>query len=210
MLPKVAPALGRIAPKIVVGYSDASALLGWLTSRHGWVTFHGPMVASDLPELGAADARSLVRTLRGDPPPALRVRGVLHTGSGEGRLVGGCLSVVVALLGTPYALDLRGAVLFLEDVAEPPYRLDRMLTQLLQSGALRGVRAVVFGEMARCGTPGAVKRVLAEQTASLRVPVLFGAPSGHGRGKRTLPFGIRVRVDGTRRTVEFLERCTAT
>jgi muramoyltetrapeptide carboxypeptidase len=117
---------------------------------------------------------------------------------------------VAALLGTPYALDLRGAVVFLEDVAEPPYRLDRMLTQLLQAGALNRVRGVVFGEMARCGTPRAVKRVLAERTAALGVPVLFGAPSGHGRGKRTLPFGIRVRVDGTRQSMEFLDRCAAT
>ena len=193
LLPRIERVLARSAPKIVVGYSDATAILAVLTGRQHWVTFHGPMVATDLAELGNGDRRALRDLLAGRPPRPIRLGTVLRAGTSEGRLVGGCLSILVSLLGTPYALDPQDGILFLEDHQEKPYRLDRMLTQLRQSGTLANVKGLVFGQMPGCGSAREVRRVIAEVTAGLRVPIVIGLPSGHGRGKKTLPLGARVR-----------------
>jgi muramoyltetrapeptide carboxypeptidase len=120
-------------------------------------------------------------------------------------LVGGSLSVIVSMLGTPWALETRGRLLFLEDVNEKPYRIDRMLTQLRQAGALDGIAGVVFGEMAGC-TAGenervTVRDVIGEAFAGAPYPVAFGLPSGHGAGTLTLPFGVRARLAGERLTL---------
>jgi muramoyltetrapeptide carboxypeptidase len=205
LLPLVARDLVRTQPKILVGYSDATSLLAFATGKLGWVTFHGPMVATDLPDLRPRDRACLVGTLNGGSSKALRLGTTLRRGVAEGRLFGGCLSILVSLLGTPYAVDLAGRILFLEDVNEEPYSLDRMLTQLRQTGELGRARGIVFGEMAHCGRRRDLLAVLRERTADLGVPVAFGAPSGHGRGKRTIPLGARVRLDATRRILQPLE-----
>ncbi|MGH7899048.1 MAG: S66 peptidase family protein [Candidatus Binatia bacterium] len=205
LLPLIERDLVAADPKILVGYSDTTALLAFVTGKLGWVTFHGPMVATDLPTLSAKDRRALTRALRGALPQPIAFRSVIRPGVAEGRLIGGCLSVLVSLLGTPYAADFAGRIVFLEDVNEEPYKLDRMLTQLRQAGALRKVRGIVFGEMAACGARSEVLRVLAERTRDLGVPVGFGLPSGHGRGKHTLPLGVRARLDTNRRRLEILE-----
>jgi muramoyltetrapeptide carboxypeptidase len=118
---------------------------------------------------------------------------VLRAGVATGTLVGGCLSLLAATVGTPYALRAAGAILFIEDVGEPSYRIDRMLTQLHQAGTFEGVRGVVFGAMTRCGPTGDVDGlapVLEELAARLDVPVGAGVPSGHGRPNLTLPLGM--------------------
>jgi muramoyltetrapeptide carboxypeptidase len=205
LLPIVERDLARAEPKIMIGYSDATSLLSFATGELGWVTFHGPMIATDLAKLSATDRASLLDTLSGRVAKPIRLRTTLRRGVAEGTIVGGCLAILVSLLGTPYAVDLRDRIVFLEDVNEEPYSLDRMLTQLRQTGQLARARGIVFGEMHNCGTAAKLLGVLRERTADLGVPVAFGLPSGHGRGKRTLPLGVRVRLDASRRTLEVLE-----
>jgi len=118
---------------------------------------------------------------------------VVRPGVAAGMLIGGCLSLLAATAGTPYALRGEGAILFIEDIGEPSYRIDRMLTQLHQTGAFEGVRGVVFGAMTCCGPGGGAEGllpVLSEFADRLRVPVGVGLPSGHGRPNLTLPFGV--------------------
>ncbi len=207
ILPKLSDALADAAPKIVVGYSDATSLLTLLTGKLGWATFHGPMVASDFGsgKIRRADRASFLAALSGDAPQTLPLRATIRGGTAEARLLGGCLSILVTLIGTPYQVDLAGSILFLEDVNEEPYQLDRMLTHLRLAGALDGVRGIAFGEMASCGSRRELLGVLADRTRDLGVPVAFGLPSGHGLGRRTLPLGVRARLDATRRRLEILE-----
>jgi muramoyltetrapeptide carboxypeptidase len=205
LLPLVEHDLRRAPPKILVGYSDATSLLAFATGKLGWVTFHGPMVATDLPDLRPNDRTSLLGTLSGSSSEGVRLGATLRKGVAEGRLFGGCLSILVSLLGTPYAVDLSDRILFLEDVNEEPYSLDRMLTQLRQTGELGRARGIVFAEMANCGRRRDLLAVLRERTADLGIPVAFGAPSGHGRGKRTVPLGARARLDATRKLLQPLE-----
>lgn len=209
VLPFVERDLARARPKIVLGYSDATALLDFLTCARGWITFHGPMVANDFASLAAGDLRALRATLGGERRPSFPVRSVLRPGRAEGRLFGGNLATIASLLGTPYGLDsprlrLRGGILFLEDRNEKPYRIDRMLTQLRLTGLFDHLKAIVFGEMTDCGGARELRRVIRDVTSGYRFPVAMGLPSGHGRGKRTVPLGVRARIDTARRVVEIL------
>jgi muramoyltetrapeptide carboxypeptidase len=198
-------------PKIFVGYSDVSPLLIGLVQRGGLVAFHGPMVAADFgsaaeecdgrpdngarvePGLDDRSRRQLLDIVGDGLGVEVEVPTVVRPGSASGVLIGGCLSLLAAMVGTPYALRGEGAILFIEDIAEPSYRIDRMLTQLHQAGAFEGVRGVVFGAMTRCGPGGGAEGllpVLAECADRLKVPVGAGLPSGHGRPNLTLPFGV--------------------
>jgi muramoyltetrapeptide carboxypeptidase len=204
LLPLIDPALPRACPKIFVGHSDLTFLLNDFVQRAELVTFHGPMVAGLHQRADAAAA--LLAMLSGDRvgwhQPA---QVVVQPGMAEGLLVGGSLSVIVSMLGTAWALETRDRLLFLEDVNEKPYRIDRMLTQLRQAGVLDGVAGVIFGEMAGC-TAGenervTVRDVIAEAFAGAAYPVAFGLPSGHGVGTLTLPLGVRARLAGERLTL---------
>ena len=205
ILPLVERALRRARPKILVGYSDTTALLAFASGQLGWATFHGPMISSDFPSIRRGDLRSFARALGGETIAPFALTRTYRRGVAEGRLVGGCLSILVSLLGTPYFPKLDGGLLFLEDVNEQPYQLDRMLTHLRLAGVLACVRGIVFAVMQGCGEPRAMHAVLAERTADLGVPVAYGLASGHGRGKRTVPFGVRARLDAGRRRLEILE-----
>jgi muramoyltetrapeptide carboxypeptidase len=206
LLPYLDGALGTLEPKIVVGYSDTTALLAWLTGRYHWVTFHGPMVATDLPNLPATDARALREVLEGRSLPVFRLGRPVVSGRAEGRLLGGNLSTLVSLLGTPYALEIPpGAILFVEDRNERPYRIDRMLTQLRLAGVLERIGGLVLGEMPECGDGRELRRILRDLAQDRSFPVVGGLRSGHGRGKRTLPLGACVRLDTDRRVLEVAE-----
>ena len=200
LLPHLDVELARRQPKVLVGYSDVTFLLTQLVQRAGLVAFHGPMVA-DL-ATNSTGAEALLRLLSGDRTGwNLRAREIVQPGTGEGVIVGGCLSILVAGLGTPYAVETKGRLLFLEDVNEKPYRIDRMLTQLRQAGKLDGVAGVLFGDMTGCGHAGdavTVRDVIREAFASARYPVVFGLPTGHGGGTATLPLGVRARLAGER------------
>lgn len=202
LLAGLSPERIRRDPKIVLGSSDVTALLGFLGARADLVSFHGPMVAQQIAR-GAYDAAQLVRLL-GSPEPAGRLPShgaeLLHEGSAEGRLVGGCLSMLVALVGTPFLPSFDGGILFVEDTQVKPYQIDRMLLQLELAGLLDGVRGLVFGQMPGCQQHEAqgytLKDMLRDWTARLRLPVLFGFPSGHTETDGlTLPLGVRARLD---------------
>ena len=136
-----------------------------------------------------------------------------NDGHAEGRLVGGCLSVLVTTLGTPYEIDTRGSVLFLEDVGEKPYRIDRMLTQLRHAGKLDQVAGVVLGPMQDCdGGHGEqwLSEIVLEAVGRSEVPVAFGLDAGHGSGNVVLPLGCHVRLDRAGGGLELLEEPFAT
>lgn len=198
LLSLVDPAWARTAPKAVVGHSDLTFLLNDLVQRSGLVAFHGPMVSwfEERPEATAG----LLALLRGEDAPEIQCGEVWREGRAEGALVGGCLSIVAALLGTPYQIETRGRILFLEDVNEPPYRVDRMLTQLAHAGVFDEVAAVAFGEMPNCfdGEDACLADLAVAAVGDRRIPLVAGLPSGHGRGLVTLPLGVRVRLDGDR------------
>jgi muramoyltetrapeptide carboxypeptidase len=204
LLPLLDPADMRRTPKAFIGYSDNTSLLSWLTGQCGITAFHGPMLDGRLAKGEAKyDRDTFMRVLtRAEPAGRIshpRVE-TLRPGEAQGLLVGGTLTNLLASLATPYAFDPpAGHILFIDEVAERPYRIDRMLTQLRLSGLLSRASAVVFGELPRCdepaeGGPG-VKSVVADLLADFPGPVLFGLPSGHTDGAcLTLPFGVRVRL----------------
>lgn len=193
------PVMAAVEPRLLVGYSDVTALHRTVGTRLGLASLHGPGVAA-LGELSDS-ARD-------------RLRGVVLDGGATelpgrwlvpaqapvaGPLVGGNLAILAGSIGTPEIGSARGSVALLEDVNEPPYKVDRLLTQLLRSGWLRGVRAVVCGDFTGCGEPAVVEAVLRDRLEDLGVPVLVGLPIGHGEENAPVLLGARaeVRVDGT-------------
>jgi len=209
VLPLLDPSLLTAHPKLVWGYSDISPLLGFLVERCGMVAVHGPMVASDLSRGINQRASERMLALLGSPAMPWRepVPDIIAPGVASGRLTGGCLSSLVALLGTPYALETEGAVVFLEDVAERPYRIDRMLTQLRLAGKLEGVAAVILGAFADCdgreeGDKAAI--VLHDFFRGAPYPVVAGFPAGHLSENLPLTFGVPTRVDAHEGYVEVL------
>jgi muramoyltetrapeptide carboxypeptidase len=203
LLPLLNPGVFTAAAKAFIGYSDNTSLLTWLNQVCGVVAFHGPMLEGRFAKGESAyDRDTFTRCLcRAEPAGAITHPGleVIKPGEASGILVGGTLTKLTASLGTPYAFDPpRGCVLFLDDVAERPYRLDRMVTQLRLAGVLAGVSAIVFGVMPGCDEPGGgptARDVVVELLEDFAGPVLFGLPSGHTDGPTlTLPFGVRARV----------------
>ncbi len=184
-------------PKAFVGYSDNTSILLAL-ERAGIVSFHGPMVASDF-GCGRADELSFRAALGGEKLdfdfPATSGVSSLVAGEAKGTITGGCLSVVVASLGTPWEIATEGKILFLEDVNEKPFRVDRMLMQLFLAKKLCKVRGIVFGKMLGCAAGSAeeesVRQVVLRIVGGLGIPVVFGFSSGHVEsGNLTLPFGV--------------------
>ena len=203
ILPFLQPENLRRTPKVFVGYSDLTSLLAFLGTSCGIVSFHGPTVAGQLSGGQARyDRDSFVRCLMGrEAPGEFAPSDLENLKSGEtaGPLFGGTLTQLTASLGTPYAFaPPTGFVLFVDEVGERPYRLDRMWTQLRFSGLLARAAAIVFGELPGCDEPGGTPS--ARSTARALVadfpgPVLFGFPSGHTAGAgMTLPLGVHVRV----------------
>lgn len=208
ILPELESWRPQDTPKLFVGYSDTTSLLSWLTCQCGMTALHGPMLEGRLARgADGYDERSFAALLQGRgiglelAPEGLVV---MTGGEAAGPLFGGTLTQLVASLGTPFAFDPPdGSILFLEDVNERPYRIDRMMTQLRLSGLLARARGIVFGEMRGCDEPGAgpsamgVAHAVAGEFAG---PVFFGFPSGHTTGPLwTLPLGVRVRMVSTPR-----------
>jgi len=189
-------------PKIFVGYSDITTLLTYFTNDAGFVTFHGPMAAKDWAHENGVDLASWQAALSGvtawDVPLNAGVSGLVE-GEAEGILYGGCLSILVASLGTPYEIKTGGTILFLEDIGAKPFQIDRMLMQLKLAGHLDAVRGIVFGEMLDCVQTAnqgyTLQDVVSRIVGALGVPVAFGVKSGHvTSGNITLPFGARARL----------------
>jgi muramoyltetrapeptide carboxypeptidase len=204
-LPLLDAADARRAGKPFIGYSDLTSMLTFLTMNAGMVAFHGPMLAGRLGRgADGYDRASFERALcRREPMGELAVEGLESVSSGEvsGPLFGGTVTQLLASIGTPYAFNPPpGYVLFFDEVAERPYRLDRMVTQLRQTGLLAKAAAVVVGELPRCDEPGGDptgRSVMAGLLAGFPGPVVLGFPSGHTTGPTmTLPFGVACRVIG--------------
>jgi muramoyltetrapeptide carboxypeptidase len=198
-------------PKALVGFSDVTALHLALAAA-GLVSFHGPLVeCGERPE-AEANLRAMVALLRGAPAGTLLVGAdvprVLHPGRARGRLAGGNLSLLAATVGTPWEVCADGAILLLEDVAEPPYRLDRYLTQLALAGRLRAAAGFLVGELVDCGPGGEALDVIASHLAPLGRPCLAGLPLGHGSRKATVPLGALVELDADAGTVTLCEPAT--
>ena len=203
LLPLLDREEARRACKPFVGYSDLTSVLTFLTLGCDLVAFHGPMLAGRLGRgADGYDEDSFVRTLcRREPAGEMAPHGLeaIRAGEASGPLLGGTLTQLLASLGTPYAFaPPAGHVLFLDEVGERPYRLDRMVTQLAQTGLLARASAVVIGELPKCDEPSGdptARSVMADLFADFPGPVLIGFPSGHTVGPAmTLPFGVNARV----------------
>ncbi len=212
----------RRDPKIITGYSDLTALHLAVARQVRLVTFHSPMPMSSLERLDTPGYRFAANSFRralfadqyrpGDtgytiavPPEAKPVR--LVGGTARGRLIGGNLSLICSTLGTPYALDPRGAILFIEDVHEAPYRIDRMLSQLRLAGILDAVSGVVAGRFTSDAPSHAAEfdRVLNDYLGRLRIPVIRNFPVGHTPLNATMPHGAFAELDSDRPTLRLLE-----
>jgi muramoyltetrapeptide carboxypeptidase len=198
------------APKAVIGYSDVTALLEAIAVKLGWVSLFGPMVACDGFWEGPDeyDFKELFKLLMAPEEvrsltfPAGRA---VVPGTAEGLTLGGTATLLATSLGTDTSLPARDAILFLEEVDESPYRLDRIITQIRRSGYLDGVAGIVLGTFTGCGEPGQAERLLAERLGDLGVPVLAGANIGHNTRMQTYPIGVRARLDADRGTLTFLD-----
>jgi muramoyltetrapeptide carboxypeptidase len=220
LLPHLDAELFARNPKIFCGYSDITTLLTLVHDRTGLIVFHGPMVAKDFARPSGVHARSFANATSAESSWQIDSSDSplepLREGVAEGKLYGGCLSMLVASLGTPYEIETEETVLFIEDLGEPPYRIDRMLMHLGFAGKMEKVRGIVFGEMCGCAPPPdagySLQHVLKRTLAGLQVPVAFGLRSGHvSAGNITLPIGVRVRLSVGEEEVnlEVLESATA-
>jgi muramoyltetrapeptide carboxypeptidase len=216
LLPRLDYRLIRANPKIFVGYSDITSLHCAFLTQSNLVTFHGPMLNSDFIQRRFPDFTldSFLRTLTCAEPPGSICAGytnktvsILRGGIARGPLLGGNLSLLCTALGTPYLPPLKGSILFLEDVDEAPYRFDRMLTHLLNAGALQQIAGIAIGLNANCEDPKAKKtkeyrqtleEVLRERLLPLKVPIVSGLPFGHVPHNATLPVGVNAVLDARR------------
>jgi muramoyltetrapeptide carboxypeptidase len=224
LLDKIDYDLIRRNPKVFLGYSDITALHLAINRHANLTTFHGPIVLSSFTDYTQQNFRRALfetkplgkltnpvesNTLRPEHP--LRT---IRTGTATGQLVGGNLSLVTALLGTPYEIETRGRILFLEDVGEEPYRIDRMLTQLRLAGKLEQAAGIVFGECSECqpndykpsfAWDSTLGEVLDQILGSARVPVFKGLTIGHTADQLTLPLGVQATLNADEKTLELKE-----
>jgi len=190
-------------PKIFVGYSDLTTLLTTFTDAANFVTFHGPMIAKDFSLADGVDLASWQNALSGATDWEIGEGSgaePLVAGEAEGILYGGCLSILVAALGTPYDIHTADTILFMEDIAAKPFQIDRMLMQLKLAGKLKDVRGIIFGEMLDCRQSSTqdytLEEVVMRVVGDLGIPVAFGLRSGHvSRANIMLPFGVKARLE---------------
>ena len=195
--------LVRGNPKIFVGCSDITSVATWLHDSTGLVVFHGPMAAGDFARGNGVDRPSWHASLSRDNPWQLGSESglrVLRSGKAPGKFYGGCLSMLVASLGTPYEIRTENTILFLEDIGVKPYQIERMLLQLRLAGKLDYVRGIVFGPMMDCVQPGApadmLDSVLLRTLADFPGPIAIGLRSGHVPERNiTLPIGVQSELD---------------
>jgi len=225
--PRILPLLDyeniRRNPKVLLGYSDITALLNAIYHRSGVITFHGPIAAQNFTDYTLAEfSKILVHGERpvslGAPPPFETAPGRVDDrnritrfagGRARGRLIGGNLTLLTGLLGTPFEPDFRDKILFLEDVGETPYRVDRMLTQLWLAGKLQQVAGIVFGKFTEADADGntfSIEHVLRERCQHLGIPVVRGLMIGHVEDQTVVPVGAMAELDGDAGTLVLRDR----
>lgn len=207
-------------PKVFIGYSDITALHIAITRFSRLITFHGPMVASDmLGDFNQFSKKSLfnfimegeyLRNIKNPPGEELKI---MNPGIAEGSIIGGNLSLIADTLGTPYEIDLKGKILFIEEVGEEPYQIDRMLTQLRLAGKLKEAEGIILGDFNNCVAKSSeyddsltLEQVLEDIIKPMNKPTLFNLKAGHCEPVITLPFGARARLDGHKGELTLLER----
>jgi len=224
VLPHLDFELIRKNPKVFIGFSDITTLLLAFHKFSGLVTFHGPNIFSTFNEyvsdyyFRAITTTAPLGLLKQPPlPPGERVDKenrilTLHGGTATGELIGGNLSLLVTTLGTPFEMDLSGKILFLEDVHEEPYRIDRMLTHLFLSGSLSKAAGIVVGKMRDCEPQSAgflgsltLEEIFRTRLGSLGIPAISGLSFGHIRDHITLPIGVKATLDADAKTVTIIE-----
>lgn len=220
MLPLLDYELISRYPKIVMGFSDITSLLIALYAKSGLATFHGPVGISTWNEYNIGYVRSVLfegeRTLMQNPvpdeypvDPSMRIRTIVR-GTARGRLIGGNLTVLTGMIGSGFVPDFRGHILFLEDIREEAYRVDRMLTHLKLAGVLDAVQGVVWGHCTRCEPDRlerslSLRQVLDDHFRDLGKPVFYGAAIGHIRDKWTVPVGVEAEMDSVAGTLTLLQ-----
>ena len=208
------PAVIRAHPKIVVGSSDITLLLHFLVQKCGLVAFHGPMVAGSFGRAEMKKSRRQFKALlTGDEKikvfhsPKAKV---FSKGVAQGKITGGCLTLLCRSLNTPYEINTRSRIILIEDVGEPLYRIDGMLWQLKNAGMFKGVRGVIFGEMVNCRpqhkSDGTFEDILADLFPDPKFPILTHCPIGHGKEVWTLPLETSATLDSESKTLE-LKHC---
>jgi len=206
LLAKIEYDLIRQNPKIIVGYSDITALLMAIQKRTGLITFHGPVVR-ELASGHQGNYDNLLRLLSSDKPLKLSLAkgATLIPGRAKGPLIGGNLSLICHLIGTPFLPSFNGCILFVEERGEPSYRMDRMLTHLKLSGQLNGLSGLVAGKFEECGDPSTINRLLMDVLSSLDIPIATGLEVGHGHKNLALPLGLPAELDADRMTLSIME-----
>ena len=202
----------RNNPKVFVGFSDITALHSAFLKNSGLVSFHGPVGASVFSDYTLKNFKSVL--MRGEQTSFQTNSDyyVIEGGETSGQLVGGNLSIVMSLMGTPYELDMDGKILFLEEIGEKPYRIDRMLTQLSLAGKLQKLKGIVLGNWAHCDvsaslkTSFTLKETLKERLGDLGIPCAYGFKIGHVDDNSTLPFGLSVYFDADNKILKLLEK----
>ena len=202
LLPHLNAGLIRANAKAFIGYSDHTSLHSWLQNEASLVSFYAPMVAADFARENGVDLASWHHTFSGTSEWSLGVADglrVIQPGVATGDLLGGCISILAAALGTPYAPQLGGSVLFLEDIGTKPYQWDRLLLHLRYAGRLEGVKGIVFGDMAQCVAEeeqALLERAIRHGLRGFEGPVAIGLRCGHVNGPNlSLPLGVSVRLD---------------
>lgn len=200
--------LVRENPKIIAGFSDITALLLSLHAKTGLVTFHGPMIRQ-IKDIGTHNFSVLLDLLETPDQHTMGLPGVktLIPGTGKGALVGGNLCLLSHLVGTSFLPSLEGSILFLEDRGEPLYRIDRMLTHLRLAGHLERISGLIAGQFEDCGGHQAIDDLLFDLLKDLSVPVVSGAPIGHGSSNFPLPLGVQAELRTTGPSLRLLEPC---
>jgi muramoyltetrapeptide carboxypeptidase len=200
----------RNSPKIFMGFSDLTTLHMFFNRQFGWITFHSSMAASlgKLSREQEAHLFSLLTDPNYCPLLSFEQLETWKPGAAEGILTGGCLSIIAAGIGTPYEIKTERKILFIEDLGEPPYRLDRMLTHLRLAGKMEKIAGLLLGDFLDCEPAQGgytAQEVLRDVLSDLNIPILAGFPAGHGSSNWTIPFGTRIRMDASNRSIEFLE-----
>lgn len=210
MLPFLDWELLRRHPKPFIGFSDITALHHAFYQKTGIVTFHGPVVCS-LPSSDRQTQTALYRALSTRLALSFRSPKIrtIRPGRAEGILLGGNLTTLCHLVGTPFASNLTGAVLFLEDTGEVAYRIDRMLTQMKLAGCFDGIKGVVLGSFSNGAKPAVISDLVRQLFADQDLPILAGMAFGHGHRNLTLPMGVRVHLDADDGRLILLECATS-
>jgi muramoyltetrapeptide carboxypeptidase len=210
ILPRLPYALLRRSPRALVGFSDITALLAACCRHAGVVCFHGPTI-STLPTSDEESLASFWHALNGDEPVTVQVAEpvCLRPGKAAGPVLGGNLTMLSHLVGTRFFPLLKGALLFIEDRNEALYRIDRMLTHLIQAGLLAVIAGLMVGTFIDCGSPGDLLDLFTERLGPFSFPVLAGLPVGHGSRNVTLPLGLTATLDAEAGLLTYHQAATA-